>query len=425
MTDPDRALADTVRTEGARILATLVRTVGSLQIAEDAVQEAAVRALRDWPRTGVPDEPRAWLTVTARRIAIDVLRREGLRAGKERSSIDDGHPDGPADDVVHDDRLRLIFTCCHPALGMEAQVTLALRLLCGLSPAQIGAVLLTSEAAVAKRLTRTRAKIARAAIPYRLPVDEDLPARLAAVCAVVHSSYTIAHSAPGGERLTDVDGCRESLRLARLVHELMPDEPMPMAVLALLLLTESRRPARLDGAGDPVRLEDQDRRLWDAAATDEGIRLLDRSLRRTGTVADPYQLQGAIAAEHARAPSYAVTDWAEVVRLYDLLLSVRPSPPAALARAVALAHSVGAQAGLHALAQLVPDQRWHAVRADLLAVEGRYHEAVAEARASLTGAVTAPERRHREGRIVAWSEAASRVDGAGAAQAGDHLPQDP
>lgn len=400
--DADSALAETVRMEGTRILATLVRTVGSLQLAEDAVQEAALRALRDWPSNGVPDEPRAWLTVTARRVAIDLLRREGARAQKERASVELAIPDPSPDGAVADDRLRLIFTCCHPSLGLEAQVSLALRTLCGLSPAQIAAVLLTSEAAVAKRLTRTRQKIARAGIPYRVPADEDLPARVAAVCAVVHASYTLAHSPSGGDRLIDVDGAREALRLARLVHELMPDEPATMAVLALLLLTESRRPARLTGDGDPVPLYEQDRSLWDADAIEEALRLLDESLRRTGTVADPYQLQAAIAAEHARAASYQVTDWAEIVRLYDLLLSVQPSPPAALARAVAVAESEGAAAGLRALDQLAPDQRWHAVRGELLARGGDIAAAVRATRASLTDSVTAPERRHRERRIAEW-----------------------
>ncbi len=401
--DPDAALADTVRIEGTRILATLVRTVGSLQIAEDAVQEAALRALRDWPRTGVPDEPRAWLTVTARRVAIDLLRREGARAQKERASVELAVPDLPPESVVADDRLRLIFTCCHPALALEAQVTLALRTLCGLSPAQIAAVLLTSEAAVAKRLTRTRKKIASAAIPYRVPADEDLPARLGAVCAVVHTSYTIAHTAAGGERLTDVDATREALRLARLVHDLMPDEPAPMAVLALLLLTESRREARLDQTGEPVPLPRQDRTLWDTEAIAEALGLLNDSLRRTGAIADPYQLQAAIAAEHARATSYADTDWAEIVRLYDLLMSVRPSPPGALARAVAIAELDGPTAGLREIEHLEPDQRWHAIRGELLSRQGRFAEAVAETQASLTDAVAAPERRYRQRRIAEWS----------------------
>ena len=401
-------LAETVRTEGARILATLVRTAGSLQVAEDAVQEASLRALRDWPRRGVPDSPRAWLTVTARRIALDVLRREAVRPGKERAGMDLTAPDLPPDSVVRDDRLRLVFTCCHPALALDAQVTLALRTLCGLSPAQIAAVLLSTEAAVAKRLTRTRAKIARARIPYRVPADEELPARLAAVCAVVHASYTIAHSAIGGDRLTDVDGCREAVRLARITHELLPDEPTPMAVLALILLTEARRPARIDAAGDPVLLADQDRTRWDRAAIAEGVRLLDTSLRRTDGLADPYQLQAAVAAEHARAPSYADTDWAEVVRLYDLLVEVAPTSAARLARAVAVAETAGAAAGLRALAGIEPDCRWHAVRGELLAREGRWAEAVAATRAALAPEVTGPERRFRERRIATWTRAGGR-----------------
>jgi RNA polymerase sigma-70 factor (ECF subfamily) len=398
-------LAEVVRVEGARILATLVRTTGSLQVAEDAVQEAALRALRDWPRAGVPDQPRAWLTVTARRVAIDILRRENARAGKERDSMDLTFVDPPPDGVVRDDRLRLLFTCCHPALALEAQVTLALRVLCGLSPAQVAAVLLSTEAAVAKRLTRTRTKIARARIPYRVPADEELPARLAAVCAVLHASYTIAHSAAGGPRLSDVDGCREALRLARLVHELMPDEPGPMAVLALMLFTEARRAARVDPAGAPVLLADQDRARWDRAMIAEGTRLLDRSLRRTDAVADPYQLQAAIAAEHARAPSYPDTDWAEVVRLYDILVAVAPTAAAALARAVAVAEAEGAAAGLRALDGVQPDQRWHAVRGELLAREGRHREAIAETELSLDPTVSEPERRHRRLRIATWTSA--------------------
>ena len=219
-----------------------------------------------------------------------------------------------------------------------------------------------------------------------------------------------AHSASGGDRLTDVDGAREALRLARLVHDLMPDEPSPMAVLALLLLTESRRAARIDDAGDPIPLAEQDRSLWDSGAIEEAVRLLDESLRRTDTIADPYQLQAAIAAEHARARSYQATDWAEIIRLYDLLLSVQPSAPAALARAVAIAESDGAAAGLAALDPIAPDQRWHAVRGELLAREGRFAEAVRATRASLTDAVTTPERRHRERRIAQWSVSKPRSE---------------
>jgi RNA polymerase sigma-70 factor (ECF subfamily) len=405
---PDLELAETVRTEGARILATLVRTVGSLQLAEDAVQEAAVRALRDWPRSGVPEEPRAWLTVTARRAAIDMLRREQARVGKERdgTALMSATEPPPSDSVVRDDQLRLIFICCHPALALDAQVPLALRTLCGLSPAQIAGVLLSSEAAIAKRLTRTRGKIAKAAIPYRVPRDDELPQRLAGVCAVLHALYTQAHTAGSGAAVSDVDGCAEAVRLARLVHDLLPDEPMPMAVLALVLLTEARRPARTDTHGEVVVLAEQDRSRWDAALVADGLRLLDDSLRRTGAVADPYQLQAAIAAEHARAPSYAATDWAEIVRLYDLLLSVRPTSAAALARVVAISEADGTDAGLAALDTVSRDSRWYAVRGDLLARAGRWDEAVAATRASLDGDVNAPERRYRERRIAEWAAAA-------------------
>jgi predicted RNA polymerase sigma factor len=342
-----------------------------------------------------------------------MLRRDQARPGKERASldlsagVDPAEDELPEEDVVRDDRLRLIFTCCHPALARDAQVTLALRTLCGLSPAEIASVLLTSESAVAKRLTRTRSKIAKARIPYDVPADEDLPSRLAAVCAVVHASYTVAHSAIGGDRLVDVDGCREALRLGRLVHELMPDEPMPMAVLSLVLFTEARRSARFDDSGEPLLLPDQDRSRWDRAMVVEARTLLDDSLRRTGAVADPYQLQAAIAREHMTAASYAKTDWEEVVRLYDLLLSVQPSPAVALARAVAVAEASGTAVGLATLESLERSHRWWAVRGEMLAREGRYDEAVAALRASLTGDLNTTERQHRERRIAAWSELAS------------------
>jgi len=399
-------LADTVRIEGARILATLVRTVGNLQVAEDAVQDAVVAALREWPRAGVPDQPRAWLTVTARRRAIDILRREAARAGKEREGADLmelSKPDLPPESTVRDDQLRLIFTCCHPALSPDARVALALRTLCGLSPTQIAAVLLSTEPAMAKRLTRTRQKIAAARIPYRVPPDAELPARLTPVCGVVHALYTAGHAPVAGESAVDVDVCAEAVRLARLLYDLLPDEAAPAAVLALLLLTDARRPARTDAAGEVVLLADQDRSRWDAGLIAEGCALLDASLRRTGGVADPYQLQAAVAAEHARAPSYPATDWAEIVRLYDLLLSVASTPNAALSRAVAVAEASGAAAGLAALEGLPPSARWHAVRAELLAREGRYAEAVSAVTESLAGEQTGPERRYRERRRAEWA----------------------
>ena len=399
-------LADTVRIEGSRILATLVRTVGNLQVAEDAVQDAILAALGEWPRTGVPTSPRAWLTVTARRKAIDILRRENARSGKEREGVDLmelSTPDLPADSVVRDDQLRLIFTGAHPALSPDARVALVLRTVCGLSTAQVAAVLLTTEQAMAKRLTRTRQKISAAHIPYRVPSDAELPGRLAAVCAVIHACYTAGHAPLGGTAAFDVDVCAEAVRLSRLVHELLPDEAMPSAVLALLLLTEARRPARIDAAGEIVVLADQDRSRWDRARIAEGCALLDATLRRTYGIADPYQLQAAIAAEHARAASYPQTDWAEIVRLYDLLVSVAPSPAAALSRAVAVAEASGAEAGLAAMDTIPPSHRWYAVRAELLARQGRYAEAVETATASLIGELTDAERRHRERLRETWA----------------------
>ncbi|OAN38988.1 RNA polymerase sigma factor [Mycolicibacterium iranicum] len=406
MTDADREVADTIRTEGARILATLVRVVGDLHLAEDAVQEAAIRALAQWPISGVPDSPRAWLTVTARRVAVDVIRREGLRGVKERGAMDLQWDDEPPDHVVRDDLLRLIFTCGHPALSLDARVTLALRVLCGFSTAQIASVLLVGEPAIAKRLTRTRAKIARAGIPYHVPSAGELPQRLSAVCAVLHAMYTHAHTATEGQQVTDTDGCAEAVRLSQLLHELMPDEATPMAVLALLLLTEARRSARTDADGIPVALAEQDRSQWDAAAIEEGLGLLDMSLRRTDGLADPYQLQAAIAAQHAIATSYNATDWTEIVRLYDLLLEVLPSPPAALARAVAVAESRGVTAGLAALDGLDRDHRWHAVRGELLARDGRYADAADEVRRSLEGAVSEAEAHYRRRRIDEWDRSA-------------------
>ena len=408
---PGDELAETIRIEGAALLATLVRTVRDLSIAEEAVQEAAIAALTEWPQSGVPDHPRAWLTTTARRKAIDLVRRERARSGKEQAGVqlmDLSRPDEPPDTVVRDDMLRLIFTCCHPALAPESRVALALRTLCQLSVPQVAAVMLTSEAAATKRLTRARQKIATAQIPYRVPPDAELPGRLAAVCGVVHGLYTSGHAPLGGDEVLDIDLCSEGLRLARLLHHLLPDEPMPMAVLALMLLTEARRPARTDPAGDIVLLAHQDRNLWDGNLIAEGLRLLDQSLRRTAGVADPYQLQAAIAAEHARAASYSDTDWAEIVRLYDLLLTVAPSAPAALSRAVAIAEQDGAEAGLAALDGLPAGPRLAAIRGELLARLGRYAEAVAAAEQSLDGEITAPERRYREHRLAEWRSLASR-----------------
>ncbi|MEU4195741.1 DUF6596 domain-containing protein [Kribbella sp. NPDC026611] len=409
------AVAETVRIEGTRILATLIRTVGDVQLAEDAVQEATVAALNAWPVTGVPPEPRAWLTVTARRKAIDILRRERARAEKERagtelleqtrpehSGLDLEDPERfelePAD-IVPDDLLRLIFTCCHPSLSPATRVALALRTLCGLSPAQIAGVLLTTEVATTKRLVRARQKIAAARIPYRVPTESELPDRLPAVCAVIHSLYTAGHAPLEGEAAYDVDLCTEAIRLAELLHSLLPEQPTPTAILALLLLSESRRPARLNEAGEAVTLDLQDRSLWDQSLITRGVALLNDSLIRSDRQADPYQLQAAIAAEHARVPSYSATDWREILRLYDLLIDLAPSPAAELARAVAKAEADGPEAALPLLDAVPPTPRSQAVRAELLARLHRYDEAVAELTNSLAGPTTATERLHREQRL--------------------------
>jgi RNA polymerase sigma-70 factor (ECF subfamily) len=272
-----------------------------------------------------------------------------------------------------------------------------------LSTAQIAAVLLTTESAMAKRLTRTRQKIAAAHIPYRVPAPAELPNRLTAVCSVIHALYTTGHAPITGAAVVNIDVCAEAIRLGRLVVDLLPDESQPTALLALLLLTDARSPARVDDAGDVVLLADQDRSRWDREQIVEGCALLDSSLRRTSGIADSYQLQAAIAAEHARAPSYARTDWQEIVRLYDLLLSVAPNAAVALNRAVAVAEANGAAAGLAALANVAPSSRWHAVRGELLAREGRYAEAVEATTAALDSELTAPERRYRELCIAEWT----------------------
>lgn len=401
-------LAEVVRAEGARLLATLVRSLGDWSLAEEAVQEASIAALQDWSVHGLPAQPRAWLTTTARHKAVDVIRRERARGAKERAAVelidlqraraeDPGAEEGP---VVDDDLLRLVFTCCHPSLAPEARLALALRTLCQLSVAQVAAAMLTTETAMARRLGRTRHKITAAKIPYRVPTDAELPDRLPAVCGVVHALYTAGHSPLGGAEVVDVDLCREGVRLGRLLVALLPDEPMPAAVLALLLLSEARRPARTAVDGGVVTLAEQDRSRWDARLVAEGRDLLAESLRRTQGVADPYQLQAAIAWEHARAARYDVTDWVEVRRLYDLLLSVAPSPPAMLARAVAVAECEGPEAGLHALSDLAADARVEGVRAELLARAGRHVEAADVLDAAPDEVLSAPERRYRGARAA-------------------------
>src|SRR3954471_18975746 len=374
-------LAEGVRVEGGRVVAVLARSLGDLSRAQDAAQEAVLAALQTWPEAGVPREPRAWLLTVARRKALDVLRREQRRTDKEAEAValleqqsDAG--DIPPASAVDDDLLRLVFTCCHPALRLDAQVALTLRTVCGLSVEDVARALLISEDTAAKRLVRTRQKIARARIPYRVPADADLPARLTAVAAVVHLMFTVGYRGTPGDELLRVDLCVEAIRLARLLGQLLPGEPTLLGLLALLLLTHVRRDARLDGDGELVLLADQDRTRWHADEIAEGRRLLDESLRRSDGLADRYQLEAAIAACHSRTP----TDWSEVLRLYDLLDEVAPSPAVAVNRAVAVAEVEGPARALLLLDDLAPVSDplalgYHSVRADLLRRLDRRDEA--------------------------------------------------
>lgn len=381
MTDARHALAEAIRVEGARVIATLARLVGDLALAEDAVQDAAISALERWPSDGIPSRPGAWLTTTARHKALDRLRREGRRTEKEEGAVRrlEGTGDEPLpDSVVRDDLLRLVFTCCHPALSLEARIALSLRTIGGLSVAEIARSFLVPEPTMAQRLVRARRKIAGASIPYRVPADHELPDRLPAVLAVVYLVFTEGHTASSGAELVRVDLCDEALRLGRLLAELLPDESEVLGLLGLLLVTDARRATRADAAGELVLLADQDRSQWDRAAIDEGAALLEAALRRADGRPGPYALQGAIAAVHAQASTWAGTDWDEIIGLYDHLALVQPTVVVRLNRAVAVAQRDGAAAGLalvDALEGLHGFHLWHAARADLLRQLDRRDEA--------------------------------------------------
>jgi len=407
VTDPSQELAETIRVAGASVLATLTRTFGSLQLAEDAVQEAALAALRTWPVNGVPNDPRAWLLVTARNKAYDILRREAVRPAKEAFASDQPKlgPDTAQealsmlepDSAVRDDMLRLIFTCCHPALAPEARVALSLRTLAGLDVEAIARAFGVPEQTMAKRLVRARQKIATARIPYKVPADAELPERLPAVLSVVYLIATEAHSPSSGDVVTRIDYEREAIRLARLLCELMPGEPEILGLLALLLFSFARRPARTSSpGGEPVLLRDQDRSKWDHAMITEASSLLGEAVRRSSSVAGPYQLQAHLSACHSTAPSWAGTDWARIVALYELLVKVTAGAAVLLNRAIALGEAEGAGAMLTALdgiAGLERSHLWHAARADALGRLGRGEEAAAALRTAIDLAPTAPERR--------------------------------
>jgi RNA polymerase sigma factor (sigma-70 family) len=397
------AAARLVREEGARVLATLIRVTGDIDRAQDAVQDAVVRALERWPRDGVPDNPRAWLTVTAKRRAIDVVRREAGRGGKEAEAMSFLDPVPEPAEAVRDDLLRLVFTCCHPALSTEAQVALALRTLGGLSTVEVARGLMVPEATMAKRLTRAKQKIAQAQIPYRVPAAEELPGRLNGVAATIYLIFNEGYAAGAGEDLVRVALSAEAIRLARLLAELMPDEPTVLGLLALLLLTDARRAARLDDQGRPVLLPDHDRTRWDASAIKEGVELVGTALRRTPDRPDPYVVQAAIAACHGLAPSYAGTDWDAVISWYDVLLAVQNTPVVHLNRAVAVAERDGPEAGL-ALAEGIGDLTaypwWHATRAELLRRLGRTCEARAAYEDALALEMNDPQSEHLRRRLA-------------------------
>ena len=389
-------------------VAAVTRQVGDLEVAEDAVQDACTAALAQWPAEGVPASPRGWLIGTARHKALDRLRREHRRADKEAEAMREEPAPRPATGWAAgtDDELALIFTCCHPALDPAVRVGLTLRSVCGLTTAEIAAAFLVPEPTMAQRLVRAKRKIRQAGIAFRVPRREDLPARLSAVLRVVYLVFTEGHLAAGGDALIRGDLCDQAIRLARALTMLLPGEPEVTGLLALLLLTDARRGARLSPAGDLVLLAEQDRSRWDRAMIDEGEALIEQALRlgRPGA----YQIQAAIAACHSGAATAADTDWREIALLYGELIRYEPSPMVAANRAVAVAMSEGPAAGLVILDTVGGDARlarWpqlHIARAELLRRLGRRAEAVAAYEAAVALEPPAPERAYLARRMREW-----------------------
>jgi RNA polymerase sigma-70 factor, ECF subfamily len=401
--DRARALVDDLyRTESRRVLATLIRLLGDFDLAEEALHDAFAAAVERWPADGVPANPRSWLVSAGRFKAIDALRRRArfdASLGRIADRLDVAEPDrlpGEEDEGLEDDRLRLIFTCCHPALPPDAQVALTLREVCGLTTEEIARAFLAAPSTIAQRIVRAKAKIRDARIPYQVPSRADLPARLDIVLHVVYLVFGEGYAASSGDALTRADLSAEAIRLGRLLGELVP-EPEALGLLALMLLHESRRAARASADGDVVLLDEQDRSCWDRRLVEEGSALVERALssRRFG----PFTLQAAIAAVHAEAPTAAATDWRQIVGLYDVLRRADPSPIVELNRAAAIAMRDGPELGLAlidailARGDLLDYQLAHAARADLLRRLGRSVEARASYERALALARQEPERR--------------------------------
>ena len=427
-TDVVRAAVDTAfRDEWGRVVATLIRTTGDWDLAEECAQDAFAMALQRWPRDGIPGRPGAWLTTAARNRAIDVLRRKAVGAAKLRevAAMSPAPEPGPsqASETDHsgvpDDRLRLMFTCCHPALSLEARVALTLRTLAGLTTAEIARAFLASEPTMAKRLVRAKQKIQHAGIPYRVPPAHLLPERTPGVLGVLYLLFNEGYSATAGSDLVRQNLSAEAIRLARVLARLMPDEPETSGLLALMLLHDARRAARVDGQGDLVTLEDQDRGRWDAAEISEGVAVLEAALRRGRP--GPYQVQAAIAACHATAPTADRTDWAQIAALYTELLKFLPTPVVELNHAVAVGMARGPEAGLplvealEASGQLAGYHLLPATRADFLRRLGRGPEAAAAYAEALELTSTDVERRYLSRRLAETSDQVSPPPNRGAA----------
>ena len=400
-----------LRIERGRVLSSLIRFTGDIGLAEDAVQDAVVAALEHWPKTGMPRNPGAWLTTTARNKALDRIRRESKRSATERTAQLLNEIDGPLlTGTIRDDQLRLLFTCCHPALSPEARVALALRTICGLSTAEIARVHLVSEARIGQRISRAKAKIAGARIPYVIPHDHELPDRLPSVLTALYAVFTLGHHAAFGALDSRVDLSTEGVRLARILVDLMPDEPECLGLLALMLATHARRNARTDSAGELVLMEYQDRSQWNHADIAEAAALIERVLSRRQI--GSYQIQAAIACLHGLAPTWPDTDWPQIAVLYAMLEELAPTMVVRVNRAVAVAHTEGPEAGLRLLqldelnranaANTAAAQRWHlywSTNAELLSRAGRPGEALVAYQRALACEVNNSDRHFLESRM--------------------------